>query len=283
MDTAQIEREKELVGRHYDIDPKLFEYFLDKRMKYSSGYFKDGDESLDEAQEQKIRYLAGKLGVTAGDDVLDVGSGWGAALVYFAAHYGCLVTGLTLASNQAEYTMRAAADAGVAHRVKVLVRHFQEADYPPESFDKIMFIGSIIHIADRAGAADRCRRLLRPGGKLLISETYYPNRIPDGKKGNRAETFIREGIFGYGNLLTMGEEMRIMEDAGFEILHVENITPHYIKTLEKWIENVKRNQEQINLIIPGEAKRLRTYLTLARKVFVQKASHQFHILARLPG
>lgn len=273
-----IYEEKEKVSEHYDIDPRVFELFLDEDMNYSCAYFDDGVEDLGEAQRKKMDLIAEKIELVEGDRLLDVGCGWGNTLLYYCEHYGCEATGLTIAENQAEVIKRKAKEKGLEDRFWVVVEHFQESSFPQESFDKIIFIGSIVHIEDRAGAARLAHSLLEEGGRSLISETYLPSS--DQFSGSRASKFIAEEIFGYGNLITPGEEIRSLEEAGFELLGVENITDHYIKTLDLWIERIKDNKKRIDDVVPGESKKLRTYLTLARRAFKRRTSLQQQILVQ---
>lgn len=176
--------------------------------------------------------------------MLDVGCGWGNTLLYYSEKFGCETTGLTIA----------------------------------ESFDGVIFIGSIVHIEDRAGAAELTHSLLREGGRSLISETYLPQKNQSTE--DRASNFISEQVFGYGNLITPGEEIRFLEEAGFELLGVENITSHYIKTIGKWISRVKEGKDEIDKKLPGQSKKLRTYLTLARRALKRRTSLQQQILVR---
>ncbi len=275
---SHVREEKEKVSEHYDIDPGVFEYFLDEDMNYSCAYFAKGDEVLDVAQRKKMDLIARKIDLGRGDSLLDVGCGWGNALLYYSENYGCEATGLTIAENQAEAIEKKVQEKGLEERVTVKVEHFQETSLPPDSFDAIIFIGSIIHIEDRAGAAKLANSLLKEDGRLLISETYLPRKKE--KLEDRAASFIAEDVFGYGNLITPGEEIRFLEEAGFELLDVENITGHYVRTLDIWIDRVKKRKKEIDETVPGESKKLRTYLTLARRSLKRRTSLQEQILVR---
>jgi cyclopropane-fatty-acyl-phospholipid synthase len=131
---------------------------------------------------------------------------------------------------------------------------------------------------DRAGAARLTHSLLRNEGRALISETYLPRK--DQSTDTRASDFISEQVFGYGNLITPGEEIRFLEEAGFELLGVENITNHYVTTLDRWISKIKEQKEEIDEKLPGQSKKLRTYLTLARRALRRRTSLQQQILVR---
>src|SRR5450756_2591538 len=107
---------------HYDLPPEFFALFLDKAtMSYTCAYFRDGNDTLDQAQERKIELVFRKLQLKPGDRVLDIGCGWG-NVVLRAAQLGCHVTGLTLAVEQARYVEEEAARRGLSDRVKVVVQ-----------------------------------------------------------------------------------------------------------------------------------------------------------------
>ncbi len=275
---SHVEEEKEKVSEHYDLNPEVFEYFLDDDMNYSCAYFEAGNENLNEAQRKKMDLIAEKIELGPKDKLLDVGCGWGNALLYFSENYDCQVTGLTIAENQAREIRQKAEARGLSDRVSVVVDHFQEASLPENSFDKIIFIGSIIHIEDRAGAAELTSKLLKEDGRVLVSETYLPHQ--DAFSDDRASRFIAEDVFGYGNLITAGQEIRFLEEAGFEILDLENITAHYVRTIAIWLDRIKDRKEKIEEAIPGESKKLRTYLILARRALKRRTSLQQQILAR---
>lgn len=119
-EASHVQEEKKKVSRHYDIDPQVFELFLDENMNYSCAYFEEGAEDLDEAQQRKLDIIADKINLEAGDKLLDVGCGWGNTLLYYSENYGCKTTGLTIAENQAEEIRKKAEkkDLGAKYRLK---------------------------------------------------------------------------------------------------------------------------------------------------------------------
>src|SRR5260370_32616047 len=110
-------RDAEVVtNRHYDQAPELFGLFLDRRMKYTSGLYGDAMESLDEAQDAKLRFVGGLLRLRGGERVLDVGSGWGSMVLFLAAELGCEGVGVTPSPRQARVIRGRASAAGRARR-----------------------------------------------------------------------------------------------------------------------------------------------------------------------
>src|SRR4030088_1590259 len=102
---------------HYDLDSRVFELFLDPWMKYSSGLYRSGDETLEQAQVNKLHYICKELQLEPGKNLLDIGCGWGSMTIFAAKNYGPHVHAMSPAPNQHEYIHRRAAALGVADRV----------------------------------------------------------------------------------------------------------------------------------------------------------------------
>ena len=153
---------------HYDLKDELYELFLDKGMIYSCAYWRDPErETLEQAQENKLRHIAAKLRIRPGMRVLDIGSGWGALGIYLAQHFDVLVTGLNVASRQLAASRRRAEAAGVADRIRFVEKDYREFE---GTFDRIVSVGMMEHV----GAAyfdayfSKVRDLLAPDGIALI-------------------------------------------------------------------------------------------------------------------
>ena len=160
-------------GVHYDTQPRVFEFLLDRNMNYSSGYYPRGDESLDDGQVAKLEHIARGLGVAAKDRLLDVGCGWSGPALYFAEHHGARVTGVTLSAVQRDYGLAWAARRGIDDAYRIDVRSVMDLPYADASFDHVIFLESIIHMPEKTAIFARCLRLLRPGGRILVQESCY--------------------------------------------------------------------------------------------------------------
>ena len=266
------------VAQHYEHDPEIFSLVLDKRLAYSTGVFLSEDEDLETAQERKFARVAAKLNIQPGEKVLDVGCGWGSLLLYLAQHTQGQFHGITLSPKQREVALQRARDWGVADRVRVDVTHVEALNPAPESYDVVLFSGSIVHMHNRDVIHQQVGRVLKPGGRLFISDCYYPARAR-GDRDSRATHYIFVTALGYCRLLSLSEELGLIEQAGLDVLHVEDLTSSYVRTLGHWIENVRRNRERIDAMAPGFSKVLQGYMTVAKLSFAKRTALEYMILA----
>lgn len=274
----QIAHERARVAEHYQHDPAIFSMVLDRRLAYATAVFKHPDEDLDAAQERKFARIAAKLDIQPGERVLDVGCGWGSNLLYLAEHTQGTFQGITLSARQRDEALARARAAGVDGRVRVDVCHVEDLAIEPGSIDAILFSGSIVHMHHRAEIHHLVSRLLRPGGRMLISDCYFPAE-QRGDRESSATQYIFVEALGYCRLITLSEELAMIEAAGLDLLHVEDLTAHYALTLRRWIDNVRRNRRRIEEISPGFSRVLQSYMTVARLSFARRTALEYMILA----
>jgi cyclopropane-fatty-acyl-phospholipid synthase len=275
--TRQQDTGQQDTNLHYDQDPELFGLFLDPLRKYSSGLYESPDDTLAIAQERKLRFVARRLGIAGGDGegvhgvppdggatLLDVGCGWGSLVLFMAAEYGCRATGISPAPRQHAYIAERAKALGVAGLVHTEAAVFEHASLPPRTFDAITMLGSIVHMPSLDGAFDKARHLLRRGGTLYVSESCFRSNAAREAHGTRAGTrFVRDGIFGWGDLRPLSALVQAAENAGFAIIAIDDLTAHYRRTIEDWLSNIRRNRPRIDDIAPGYAADLERYLEIA--------------------
>ncbi|WP_019927362.1 cyclopropane-fatty-acyl-phospholipid synthase family protein [Nocardia sp. BMG111209] len=251
-------------NQHYDLDPDLFGEFLDPLRKYSSGLYLSQADTLEQAQRQKLTFVAGRLGLRGGEKLLDAGCGWGSLILYMAAEFDCDTLGISPAPRQHEYIASQAAVRGLTGRVHTRVGHFERIDLPERAFDAVTMLGSIVHMPDAPAVLRRARATLRRGGMLYLSESCFRNEKArnafDDRDGTR---FIRGDIFGFGELRPLSELVAAAEDAGFAIVAVDDLTDHYRRTIDDWIENVDAAADRIEAHGAGSAAHLRRYLEIA--------------------
>src|SRR5690625_15734 len=191
-------RSKRNVSRHYDLDGRLFKNFLDEDMQYSCAYFSHPDMSLEEAQTAKREHIARKLVLSPGEEVLDIGCGWGGMALHLAREYGAKVTGLTLSEEQYNIARQRARDAGLDKQVQ-----FQLQDYRQHqgSYDAVVSVGMFEHVGRPQYQVyfDTVARLLKPDGRSLIHSI--------GRTGppGRAKPGIQTYIFPGGSIPTPSE------------------------------------------------------------------------------
>ena len=276
--SEQREYERRRVAEHYEHHPEIFELVLDARLGYATAMLRDPDEGLDVAQARKYAWIAEQLDLRPGERALDVGCGWGSNLLYLAEHTQGELRGVTLSERQRAHALRLAAQRGVADRVRVDRLHVEDLELGPESLDAILFVGSVVHMHNREEVYRRVTAALRPGGRLLISDCFFP-RVPKGDRDSPATRYIFFEALGYCRLLHLSEELALIEDAGLQIARVEDLTSSYVLTLGCWIENVRRNRARIEERSPGFARVLQTYMTIARLSFARRTALEYMVVA----
>ena len=248
------EGEKDRTLQHYNLDPELFELFLDPYLKYSSGLYLSGNETLAEAQVQNMEFIAQQLQISGGEHVLDVGCGWGSLLLFLAQRFSCRSYGVTPAPEQVNYLRKRASDYQMASLVRADASHFQDLQLSSEEFNAVAFVGSIGHIDDKKGVIQECRRLLKPRGKIYISETCFRNLQKYETFSDLSTTnFVREEVFGWGSLVPISVIISALEDAGFSLVGLTDLTNHYHRTIKDWMGNITKNHAMLEALRPGVA------------------------------
>ncbi|WP_437679208.1 SAM-dependent methyltransferase [Sorangium sp. So ce131] len=278
----QREHERREVASHYENDPEIFSMVLDSRLAYATGIFLDPAESLEAAQERKYDWVRRELDIQPGERVLDVGCGWGSNLIYLAEHTGGSFRGVTLSDKQREEALRRADRAGVAARVQIDLAHVEDLDLAPESLDAVLFVGSIVHMHNRERIHRKIAAALRPGGRLLISDCYFPARAR-GDRESSATQYIFVEALGYCRLISLAEELGMIEQAGLDLRRVEDLTSSYVHTVARWIDNVRANRARIEARAPGFSRLLQTYMTVGRLSFARRTALEYMIVAQKPG
>lgn len=231
-DAAQIEF-------HYDVSDDFYALWLDPRRVYSCAYFREADMTLAQAQEAKLDHICRKLMLKPGERYLDVGSGWGALLLWAAEHYGVDATGITLSKNQLAYVQRLIEEKGLQGRVRVELRDYRELD-PARPFDKISSVGMFEHVgsANMATYFRKIHSLLAPGG-LVLNHGITSGQLDYQQLGNGMGDFIEKYIFPGGELLHVTQVLRETAAAGLEMVDTENLRPHYARTLWAWSDSLE--------------------------------------------
>jgi cyclopropane-fatty-acyl-phospholipid synthase len=274
----QREHERARVAEHYEHHPEIFELVLDERLGYATAMFEDPSEDLDTAQRRKYAWIAEQLDIRPGERALDVGCGWGSNLLYLAENTGGELRGITLSAQQRAFALHRARNTHVADRVTIDRLHIEDLELEPDSLDAILFVGSIVHMHNREQVYRRVAQALKPGGRLLISDCFFPRELRSDRDSS-ATHYIFFQALGYCRLLNLSEELALIEGVGLDITKVDDLTSSYVLTLSAWIENVRRNRERIEQLSPGFSKILQTYMTIARLSFARRTALEYMIVA----
>jgi cyclopropane-fatty-acyl-phospholipid synthase len=271
-------RDARAVRHHYDVSNDYFALFLDESMTYSCGVFSRGATTLEEAQEAKLELVCAKLGLQAGQRVLDVGCGWGSFAIHAATRYGVRVVGVTLSEPQARLARRRVEDAGVADRVEIQVRDYR--DLAGERFDAIASIGMVEHVGEEQidVYAEGLAGLLSPGGRLL-NHGISRLRHSDPPAGPFSERYV----FPDGEPLHLSRVLLALERAGLATDHVEGFAPDYAETLRHWARRLDDRVEEAERLAGPERTRVwRLYLRAARNGFENGFTSVYQVNCRRP-
>ena len=239
LDRINMERRsKQNVAHHYDLSARLYDLFLDADKQYSCAYYTDPDNSLEQAQSDKLAHIAAKLALRPGMRVLDIGCGWGGMALYLNRHFGVEVLGVTLSEEQLKIARERAAAAGVADKVK-----FELIDYRRVEgrFDRIVSVGMFEHVgqAQFDEFFRACGTLLSVDGVMLV---HTIGRM--GPPGS-TDAFTRKYIFPGGYIPALSETVAASEKCRLIATDVETWRLHYAHTLRAWYERCEEHRDAI--------------------------------------
>ncbi len=219
------------VRAHYDLGDEFFALFLDPTMTYSCATFEHPGQGLEEAQRAKLERICKLLDLSAADELLEIGTGWGSLALHAASRYGCRVVTTTVSERQRAYAQAAVEQAGLSHLVEVRGEDFRDLR---GSFDKIASIEMIEAIGWRNFDEffGVCSRLLRKGGAIalqaiVIAEEHY-------ERAKRREDFIKALVFPGSCLPSVGALVGSAGRAGLRPEALADIGVHYAETLRRW-------------------------------------------------
>lgn len=227
------------IAEHYDLSNEFFALMLDESMMYSSAIFAHKEESLHDAQLRKIRLLAQKLGIKKGDRVLEIGSGWGEMALHLAKEFECHVTTVTLSKEQKALCENKFAKEGVEAQIEILLKDYRDLEGKYDAIISVeMFEAVGLEFFDVF--FKKCQSLLKPEGVLVMQVITIPDQRYDSYASST--DFIQKYIFPGGHLPSVFKILQTTsEHTRFNLLHLEDFTEHYAKTLHIWDENFTKN------------------------------------------
>ncbi|NWA23345.1 class I SAM-dependent methyltransferase [Pseudomonas gingeri] len=226
------------IEAHYDLGNELFEQFLDPTMMYSAAQFLRADDSLEQAQLNKLERICQKLALQPSDHLLEIGTGWGSMAIYAAQHYGCKVTTTTLSREQFAYTRQRIDSLGLQEQVTLLLEDYRDLT---GQYDKLVSIEMIEAVGHQflPSYFKQCAHLLKSNGLMLLQAiTIREQRYEQAK--NQVD-FIQRYIFPGGALPSVQKMLEVVSrETDMNLLHMEDFGLHYARTLRLWHENFRR-------------------------------------------
>jgi cyclopropane-fatty-acyl-phospholipid synthase len=227
-----ILRARKNIAHHYDLDGRIYRLFLDSDMQYSCAYFERPGISLEEAQWAKKRHLASKLLLKPGQQVLDIGSGWGGLGLFLADYFDVNVTGVTLSTEQHAVSNQRARGRGLDKRARFELKDYRSLE---TKFDRIVSVGMFEHV----GAArykeyfGSVARLLKDDGTMVLHSIgrFSPPTVTN--------PWIAKYIFPGGYIPALSEVLKAVERVGLVVTDVEILRLHYAETLAAWRERFR--------------------------------------------
>lgn len=235
------ESDRAAIHFHYDVSNHFYGLWLDKERVYSCAYFNHADDSLDQAQRNKLEHICRKLRLRPGELMLDIGCGWGALVCWAAQYHGVRAHGITLSQAQYDYAQERIESQGLSSRVSVELRDYR--DLPNTiRYDKVSSVGMFGHVGlkNMPQYLATVRRVLRPGGLFLNHGITHDE---EGWNQSTDTEFINRYVFPDGELDCVSNIQRDMERAGFEIQDVEALRRHYALTLRHWVRRLQEQRE----------------------------------------
>jgi len=271
------------IAAHYDLSNEFFSLMLDPTMTYSCAYFERPGLSLEEAQRAKFELLASKLELSAGDHVVEIGTGWGGLAAHLAERHGCRVTTTTISAEQRHHAERLMKERHLEDRVTVLGVDYRHLTGHYDALVSVEMVEAVDwRRYDEFFAA--CHRLLRPGGRMglqaiTIEEASYARARLHGE-------FIRTLVFPGGTLPSLGALLgSLARTSDLRLVDLQDIGPHYPETLRRWRANLAAQGEEVAALgLDGQFRRLwDLYLAYCEAAFEERHISDVQLVLSSPG
>lgn len=259
------------VAHHYDLGNDFYKLFLDENMLYSCAYFREPGETLEQAQRNKLRLLAAKLGLKPGMKVLDIGCGWGDLAMYLAALENVEVLGVTLSKEQQALATERARAAGLSDRVTFELRDYRDVTGP---FDRIVSVGMFEHVGVHHYDEffKKLNALMPDDGVAVLHSIGHMS--PPGM----ASAWLRKYIFPGAYSPALSEVFSVVEQNSLWVTDLEFLRVHYATTLAHWGERFEANRDKVVALYDERFARMwEFYLISAEMMFRTGSQLVFHM------
>ena len=233
-----IKKSKMNVAHHYDISDELYSLFLGPSRQYSCAYFNDENETLEQAQQNKIDHIIKKLHIQPNQKVLDIGAGWLHLAIEIAKKCRCQVTGITLSENQFKYGKQKIKELNLGNQVEIKMMDYRQVK---EKYDRIVSVGMFEHVGRKFYKSffNTVFKTLNENGIALLHTigSVNPPRDP--------HPWMTRYIFPGGYTPSLSELAGPIEKSGLIVSDIEVLRTHYAHTLKHWKERFTNNKDKV--------------------------------------
>ncbi|MGC8502571.1 class I SAM-dependent methyltransferase [Desulfurella sp.] len=262
---------KKNISHHYDLGNEFFGLFLDKSYTYSCAYFKNPDDTLENAQNNKYELICRKIHLKNNDTVLDVGCGFGGFLIYAAKRNYIKGLGCTISKNQYEFAKDKIKEEGLEKNIEVIYEDYRNLK---GQFNKFVSIGAYEHIGKNYADTffKKIDTLLEPYSIGLLHTIGHNEPL-------LTDPWTLKYIFPGGYLPSLEELVKRIRKVKFYIIDIENLRPHYAKTIHHWIERFEKNIDKVQQLFDDKFVRMwRLYLNGAQASFTWGDTQLYQIV-----
>lgn len=243
--------QKDEVSSHYDIGNDFYKLWLDDTLSYSCGYFKNPDDTLYDAQVNKVDYILEKLYLKEGMSLLDIGCGWGFLLIEAAKKYGINGVGITLSREQHKKFSERIAEEGLEGQLTAELMDYRDLPKYGKTFDRIVSVGMVEHVGREnydlfLSCADK---VLNPKGLFLL---HYISALEE----HPGDPWIKKYIFPGGMIPSLREMISLAASHRFYVIDVESLRRHYTKTLLCWDKGFREHLDEVREMFDDEFIRM---------------------------
>lgn len=232
--------QKSQIQRHYDLGNDFYKLWLDTSMTYSCAYFRTPKDTLEKAQQQKVELLLRKLQLKKGQQVLDIGCGWGTLLIKAAQEYGVSGLGITLSQQQFEHATAEAKRLGLDKKIHFELVNYQDLAKRGKQYDRIISVGMYEHVGrnNQKQYFKAVDTLLKPSGVSVL------HTISNQDRGG-TDPWMDKYIFPGGYIPAIQQIVNELPSYDFHMIDYENLRIHYAMTLDEWWKRFEKHKDTV--------------------------------------